>query len=173
MVIGVFFSEMGIDLLKDLSAHDDDLGPKLEILKIGKEWTAEDFKRAMKRLESQRFEVNPGGMNIPLLREFFLHKRNFLLRLMENPLLYEHEGFTDVLRAVFHLTDELERRKTEASLPDTDVEHLRGDFSRVYERLVPAWVRYMDYQRVNYPYLYSLAVRTNPFNPEATAVVKG
>jgi len=30
----------------------------------------------------------------------------------------------------------------------------------------------MAYLRHNYPYLYSLSVRTNPFNPEASAKVQ-
>ena len=146
---------------------------KQTLLRVNADWEKENFKRAARQLESLPFEVNPRFMDLPALREFFLEKRNFLLRLMENPMLYEHEAFTDVLRAVFHLTEELERRKGEASLPDSDVEHLRGDFQRVYQRLAPTWLQYMDYQRLNYPYLFSLAVRTNPFDREATPVVKG
>ncbi len=173
MVIGTFFSEMGTDLLAELASHDDAIDGKRAILKVNAEWTKQDFKQAAKNLATKTFEVNPRHMNLPELREFFLQKRNFLLRLLENPMLFEHEGFTDVLRAVFHLTEELERRKGEESLPDTDVDHLRGDFQRVYERLLPAWLQYMDYQRLNYPYLFSLAARTNPFDREASPVVKG
>lgn len=173
MVIGVFFSEMGNDLLAELASHDHDLEEKVKILRVGREWSGEDFKRALKSLESQTFNVTPRRMNFPLLRDFFIHKRNFLLRLMENPLLYEHESFTDVLRAVFHLSDELEKRKGEESPPEPDLEHLRNDLNRIYERLLPAWLQYMDYQRVNYPYIYSLAIRTNPFNSEASVVVRG
>ena len=173
MVIGTFFSEMGTDLLAELASHDDQVDGKQGILKVNPEWEKEDFRQAAKNLANLPFEVNPRHMNLPELREFFLAKRNFLLRLMENPMLYEHEAFTDVLRAVFHLTEELERRKGEEALPESDVDHLRGDFQRVYERLVPAWLQYMDYQRINYPYLFSLAVRTNPFDREASPVVKG
>ena len=173
MVIGTFFSEMGTDLLAELASHDDAADGKRNLLGVNADWEKEDFKRAAKDLASLPFEVNPRYMDLPSLRDFFLEKRNFLLRLMENPMLYEHEAFTDVLRAIFHLTDELERRKGEKSLPATDVDHLRGDFQRVYERIVPTWLQYMDYQRVNYPYLFSLAVRTNPFDREASPVVTG
>ena len=173
MVISTFFSEMGTDLLSELAAHDEEAAGKQALLRVDADWEKKNFKKAAKALESLPFEVNPTHLDLPALREFFLGKRNFLLRLMENPMLYEHEAFTDVLRAVFHLTEELERRKKETSLPDTDVDHLRGDFKRVYERLVPAWLQYMDYQRVNYPYLFSLGVRTNPFDRHASPVVKG
>ena len=171
MVIGTFFSEMGTDLLAELASHDDGVAAKQALLKIDAGWEKEDFKCASRDLGALAFEVNPRHMNLPALREFFLEKRNFLLRLMENPMLYEHEAFTDVLRAIFHLTEELERRKGKESLPESDVNHLKGDFQRVYERLVPTWLHYMDYQRLNYPYLFSLAVRTNPFDREASPVV--
>jgi hypothetical protein len=36
-----------------------------------------------------------------------LSKRDFLVALMENPNLLEHESFTDLLWAVFHLVEEL------------------------------------------------------------------
>ena len=34
------------------------------------------------------------------------------MRLLENPVLLEHQAFTDLLRAVFHLAEELAYRKS-------------------------------------------------------------
>jgi hypothetical protein len=34
------------------------------------------------------------------------------------------------------------------------------------------WLRYLRYIKTNYGYLFSLAIRTNPFDPEATIAVK-
>ena len=45
--------------------------------------------------------------NLDELKLFLISKRNFLLMLLENPNLLEHDAFTDLLRAVFHLTEEL------------------------------------------------------------------
>ena len=44
------------------------------------------------------------------LREFLLAKRPFILALLQNPSLLEHDTFTDLLWAVCHLTEELECR---------------------------------------------------------------
>ena len=44
-------------------------------------------------------------------KKYLMGKRRFLLALLENPNLLEHETFTDSLRAVFHLTEELEKEK--------------------------------------------------------------
>ncbi len=60
-------------------------------------------------------DTDPSG-----LRNFLIGKEDFLMRLLENPLLIEHESFTDMLLAVFHLTGELTHRKDLTGLPAND-----------------------------------------------------
>lgn len=50
--------------------------------------------------------------------------------------------------------------------------HLAGDVDRVYGLLARFWLEYMRYLKGNYPYLFSLAVRTNPFDECASPVVQ-
>jgi len=95
-----------------------------------------------------------------------------LLGLLENPNLLEHESFTNLLWAVFHLTDELAHRSDLVKLPDTDYQHLAGDMKRVYHQLIIQWLNYMKHLKQDYPYLFSLAMRTNPFDINASVVVK-
>ncbi len=59
-----------------------------------------------------------------------------------------------------------------ANLPETDYAHLGGDMKRAYTLLILEWQDYMRYLKDNYPYLFSLAIRTNPFEPNASPVVK-
>jgi hypothetical protein len=101
-----------------------------------------------------------------------LGKRDFLLRLLENPNLLEHETFTEHLRAVFHLTEELTSREDLMGLPDTDYAHLSGDIQRAYGLLVHQWLDYMRHLKDNYPYLFSLAMRINPFDQSASPIVR-
>ncbi len=76
------------------------------------------------------------------------------------------------LRAVFHLTEELDYRRQFSELPGSDIAHLAGDVSRAYSRLVIEWIDYMQYLKGHYPYLFSLAMRTNPFDLNTTPVVR-
>ncbi len=39
---------------------------------------------------------------------------------------------------------------------------------RFYGLLTAEWLDYVRHLQENYPYLFSLAVRTNPFDPAAT-----
>jgi hypothetical protein len=98
-------------------------------------------------------------------------KKQFLLSLLGNPNLLEHEAFTELLWAVFHLAEELGNRRDVSSLPQSDYDHLIGDIKRVYVLLGAEWLSYMRHLQENYPYLFSLAVRTNPFNPAARAEI--
>lgn len=99
-------------------------------------------------------------------------KRDFLLQLLANPTMLEHETFTDLLRAVLHLTEELLHREDFKKLPDSDSEHLEGDIKRAYGLLVKEWLECMKYLKNSYPYLFSLAMRTNPFDSEASVSVR-
>jgi len=38
---------------------------------------------------------------------------------------------------------------------------------------VREWLAYVQHLKKNYPYMYSLSVRLNPFNPEASPVIAG
>ncbi|WP_067049007.1 hypothetical protein [Methanofollis ethanolicus] len=172
MVIGTFFSEVGTALLIRLSDRDPDLDTVRQDLIVGNDWSDEDFARVRARLETYSWSAAADRDELVALRSFLMAKRNFLLRLLENPVLLEHETFTGVLRAVFHLTDELERREDLAHTPEADLRHLTGDVNRVYGLLVAQWLDYMQYLKTNYPYLFSLAMRTNPFDETASPVVR-
>ena len=57
-------------------------------------------------------------------------------------------------------------------MPDSDRKHLAGDMERVYGRLINQWTGYMKHLKEDYPYLFSLAMRTNPFDPAASPIVR-
>jgi len=172
MVIGAFFSEVGTQLLAFFSDFDPTLDTIRRELIVANNWSEKEFSRMSKRLKNYNYGINSEKVNFKDLRSFLTEKKDFLLRLLENPNLLEHEAFTDLLRAVFHLTEELMARKDFAKLPTSDFKHLAGDIKRAYILLVHQWLDYMKYLKNNYPYLFSLAMRTNPFDQEISPVVK-
>jgi len=171
MVIGAFYSEVGTGLLVSFS----DCDPQLEMIRNdllkATRCPDEDFQRISTNLRKYDYAVAMEKVDLGHLRGTLAGKRGFMLRLVENPTLLEHEAFTDLLMAVFHLTEELIHRETIRDLPETDMVHIAGDIKRVYGMLVNQWLDYMRYLKVNYPYLFSLAMRTNPFDQEATPVI--
>lgn len=131
-------------------------------LVITPHWKDADFAEALKMLASHDLQVDAGAADLPELKRFLVSKRNFLVGLLENQNLLEHEAVTDLLWAVFHLVEELEARDDFGDIPRTDIEHLNGDVKRVFGHLSREWVLYMQHLKQDYPYLFSLAVRMNP-----------
>ena len=171
MVIGAFYSEVGSDLARTLSEFDTGVAELRARLAGAGDWDGPEFLQASKRLRGAAYAMNPRLGDLAALRSRLVAKREFLLRLLENPNLLEHAAFTDLLWAVFHLTEELSLRSDLAALPDSDLEHLAGDLKRAYALLVAEWLLYVRHLKHDYPYLFSLAIRTNPFNPGATVEV--
>ena len=93
------------------------------------------------------------------------------MRLLENPNLLEHDRFTDLLWAIFHLGEELSARESLEGLPESDMEHLAGDLARVHSQLATEWVAYAQHLKRDYPFLFSLVLRTHPLQDRPTAVI--
>jgi hypothetical protein len=173
MVIGIFFSRVGTPLLTRLSKADPCIVPlQKDMAGNPADWTADRFRTAQASLTGWDCKVNSTGIDREALREFLSGNEDFLLRIVENPTVFEHETFTDLILAVTHLTEELKARDDLTQLPTTDIAHLEGDMERVYSRLVPEWLKYMEYLKEHYPYLFSLAMRKNPFDAKASVVVR-
>lgn len=171
MVIGAFFSEVGISLLGNLKEFNNDSKILSQHLLVDNNWSQKKFGETKKVIQTIDYKIDIQKGDIENLRVFLLDRRCFLLGLLENPNLLEHEDFTELLWAVFHLTEELSYRKTVQGLPESDYKHLSGDAKRAYTLLVLEWLSYMQHLKDSYPYLFSLAVRTNPFNPDASIEV--
>lgn len=172
MVIGVFFSEVGTTLLRAFARADPNLDEIRGDCAISPSWGAQDFAALQQRLASHPYAVAVEGIDLSWLKAFMTGERAFLLGLLENPMLHEHESFTALLWAVFHLADELSYRDDLSALPASDLAHLATDMERAYAYLGVQWLAYMEHLKAAYPYLFSLAVRTNPFVGEPAPVVR-
>jgi hypothetical protein len=171
MVIGVFFSDVGTDLIRVFTTFDRNSEQFGQELIMNSSWTSRDFERVKAGLPDIRLDVKSDKALLVDLKSYLSIKKPTLLRLMENPNLLEHETFSELLRTVSHLTEELDNRKDLNNLPPSDYAHLRNDIWRVYVILISQWLDYCQHLHKKYPYLFSLAIRTNPFNPEASAEV--
>jgi hypothetical protein len=171
MVIGAFHAEVGTELLKRLIAFDANVNAIGTGLVVKNDWSPRRFADAIELTRRHTAKITIPKDGLEELRRFLLVRRDFLLRLLENPNLLEHDTFTDTLWAVFHLADELAHREDLKTLPEADVRHLSGDIDRTYKCVIAEWLMYMKHLKRSYPYLFSLAVRTNPFDSAARVEV--
>lgn len=171
MVIGMFFSATGRQLLSLLGDMVVDGREALARLAVAPDWTEGQLGAAADSLSEARFTLVASPENLQPLHDFLVTQREFLVRLLENPVLLEHETFTDLLWAVFHLEEELSARTSLADLPAADLQHLAGDSHRAYGQLLRQWLAYMLHLRRTYPFLFSFEARTNPLRRGATAEI--
>ena len=172
MVIGTFFSEVGLELLGRFSAFVENASNLEKSLEISPRWGKNDFQKAKEESRKFSYRIKIDKKSLQKLSQFLLSKRSFLLRLLENPNLLEHERFTDLLWAVFHLADELSfRGENLEELPESDLQHLAGDLKRAYSQIISEWIAYTEHLKESYPFLFSLAARINPLSPHPSAIV--
>lgn len=172
MILGIFFSEIGNNLLELFSKVNRDNGEIVKKIHHVDEWDKKDFKNAYKKLKENGIDFNPdieeGEIESYLinLKTFLQGKRGFLIELIENPNIIEKDSFSNLLLSIFHLDDELELRSDLDKVTKKDFEHLIGDINRVYCRLTYEWIKYLEFLNEHYPYMSSITIRANPFNPE-------
>lgn len=172
MIVGVFFSEMGIPLIKKLKDAVTSSEIMYNSLLVQQSWSEKDFLTAKIHLENWVPEVDIHKIDLIEIHLLLRGNRTLLVQLLQHPALFEHESFTDLLNAVFHLEEELSARDDFGQLPESDLKHLAGDTKRVLSLIILQWLDYMLHLETNYPYLFSLAVRTNPFSNSSSAVVR-
>jgi hypothetical protein len=171
MVVGAFFSEVGNHLLQSLLEHFENKEEIVSYLSVAGTWTKKDFQKAADFAYNLPIDVNSRSLDLGQLKEFLSQRREFLLTLLENPSLLEHDRFTDLLWAVTHLDEELEARPSLIGLSDKDLDHLAGDIRRMYDHLASEWLDYVQHLKSRYPFLFSLVLRTHPFQPSPSPLI--
>lgn len=161
MIIGLFFSEVGIAFVKSVAEYDKSINKYKNNFSVKENYTNKELLEVKACLSKYKSSLVLNEKAIFSIGDILANKRDFLVKLIENPVLLEHETFTELLMAIFHLVEEMNYR-TEG-MSDNDVRHLTKDVKRAYDIIVLEWIQYLIYLKDNYTYLYSSAVALNPF----------
>ncbi len=172
MVVGTFFIQLGNRLLKELSQFDGQNTDVCRLFDRQHEWSDAFIKKAGRTIKNHisAIDIRRGDPN--RLRELLTNEKNFIIQLLGNPNLLEHQDVTDLLWAISHLSEELALRDDLANLEEEDAKHLGNDLARAYTLLICQWLSYMRHLRDHYPYIFSLARRTNPFDRNASVPIR-
>jgi len=171
MVIGAFFSEAGTDLLGQIARADSRLVEVRDDLVPTMSWSPADYDRSKAAFTAHKPKIDLSSCDLEHLRDSLAAERGFLIGLLGNQNLLEHETFTDLLWALTHLGEELTVRPDLSALGTADSVHIAGDVKRAYTLLGTEWLAYLRHLQVQYPFLFSLAVRTNPLDAQAQVEV--
>lgn len=171
-VISAYFSELGASTISLISESNINLSDLQKHLRVDTRWDEAEFRKASNKVRDFEFQVDCTSGLLLSLREFLHVNKPYLLRMFDNPNLLEHDAFTEMLWAVLHVSQELECRESLEGLPKNDIAHLSNDIMRAYRLLIIEWLCYMKYLKKDYPYLYSLAIRKNPFECKRSVIIE-
>ena len=161
VIISAFFSELGTSIVCEFSRFNENLDEVCEIIDHS------DFKRNIndtkKKIKDFTIKIYVTADTLENLANILTSKKSYLVSMLENSSLLEHDSFTDMLWSVFHIADELQTRDLK-NLSQADLNHLSQDILRAYRLIILEWMNYMKYLNAEYPYLYDLALRKTPFN---------
>ncbi|MEI8216498.1 MAG: hypothetical protein WCF96_05310 [Eubacteriales bacterium] len=163
VMITTFFVESGTDMIVEMAKFNKNFEEFRKIL-ASNNLTGTEIIETKANASNYNFIVDSRTGDLEEFAKFFTSKRNFMLSMLDNRTLLEHDTFTDMLWAIFHLADELQSRANLKELPAPDMDHLSIDILRAYKLIILEWIDYIKYLGGDYPYLFSLAVRKNPFS---------
>lgn len=175
MLVGLFYNEIGTDLFTSLVNADLEVDEMREDCIVTIKSIEEDFKGVESKINAHKHRVEMDKINLVEMKEKLHSQKELLVNLISNPALLEHEEFSEMLMAVFHLEEELHAREVsddQAQMKSIDVNHLKVDIERVYKHISVEWVQYMKHLKIKYPFLYFAAILKNPYDLRDEAVIE-
>lgn len=174
VIISTFFSDAGTNLITEIGGfnrnHEAICGV-INLHELKKESNSSRVKTSAKSTQVLAYDFYADPMRLDALATVMDENKPHLLSMLENSNLLEHDSFTDMLWAVFHVADELKIRGDLKLLEQSDIDHLSNDLLRAYSALVTEWIQYILYLKEEYPFLYVAAIRKNPFHKAEKSVL--
>jgi len=156
-LMGIFFNEVGRDLLFFFSRYDLKYEETQKYLDIGGHWTRKDFNRRIKEYKKYTAKLAVPEIDFCSLGTLLLNKKDFLLKVFTNAGTFESGSITYIFHTLLNLIDNLERQKKNN---DYSHFHLVVNIDKLYTILIYQWLNYMRYLNNHYPDYYSAIVRS-------------
>lgn len=149
MVIEVFFTGLGFDMLKIFASSDSNIEQVEDTFVMDKNWKMRTMK---KNMLSYIPDLNLTSKEYTTLQDTISYKSEKIERLIENPMLIEHDTFSDLLMAIYHFYKELVGISDFNKLSKNEEIKLKKDAERVYLLLCIEWIEYLNHTKTHYPY---------------------
>ncbi len=163
VIISTFFVESGTLIMVAMSTFNENHNDFCEMIQI-EELSKKKNYQLKKLIKEFDYNIHAHPEKLEELALILNKNKAYMLDMLGNDNLLEHDSFTDMLWAVFHVGDELQSRGNFNELDQDDLDHLSNDIFRAYMAMTLEWIDYINYLHDEYPFLHSLAIRKNPFS---------
>lgn len=163
VIISTFFVESGTTIMLAMSKfnrNDIDFCRSKDIEELS---TKKEYYQLKRKIKEFKYDLFADPEKLKDLAVILVSNKSYLLDMLGNSNLLEHDSFTDMLWAIFHVGDELQFRNNYKSLSQEDIDHLSNDLTRAFTAMMLEWINYINYLQNEYPFLHSLAIKKNPF----------
>ncbi len=157
MLTSSFFTELGAGLMQELLEHAEYEEDLEQILHRDLYDEKTDQEQLQKKVLNAAVKVNLTEESYSALMRMITERQTMLLVISSNPVLLDHECFTDLLWGIFHLIDEYRLRGEYQKLSEADLVHLEHDFETVLRLLIVNWITNVRYMKQTYPNFFGTA----------------
>lgn len=158
MFLGIFFRQMGIDIMLSLLNLVKNRDAFEEQMLVDKSWTARRFARARRDLAGFKLDMEPNARMLAALMEALTSREDEIIAMTRNPLMLEFEGLHHCLLSLFHLIEESHFRGPVEKLRPEVRGHLAQDASKSLINLATLWVAYLEHLKDEHPVLFGFQV---------------
>lgn len=156
MLTSSFFTGIGAFLIREILRMTDADGFVHEVVKNGAEQSG-TVGEIQRQLENEKLNVHIDATGYTKIQQIIRSNQTNILVIASNPLIIEHECFSEMLWGVFHLMDEFRLRGSWDDLSEQDIGHFNQDFEKVLRLLLMNWVGNVRYLKETYPAFYAAA----------------
>ncbi|MEG1481405.1 hypothetical protein [Clostridium sp.] len=164
MLMGIFFHELGEELLDIFVKSDDGIDQITKKCIIKKECSDKKYDEFKVVFEQYNYKASIDRIDKEALKNLLDRNSDLVVDLISNPMLRENECFTNTVIAVMHLRDELNDRYKSYNENKYEENHINEDVNYAYKLVALKWVEYMKYLKENYPKLFEKALINSPFD---------
>ncbi len=157
LIIGVFFTEIGKDLFTLLLKMLKEKKKLEKILLVKQNWKKRKFEQIKTDIGKMNFELKLEKKYIFELKKILKKKRKFLISLLQNPVILDHDLFTDLLRSVFYLEEELS--DVEKNIEKRKMKIIEQDIKRTIRLLTVSWLNYAEYLVKEQKYIFDSEIK--------------
>ena len=169
MIAGVFFNEIGTELMALLSKLFKNQTLLCRCTDIKEDWKHEDFTKARSALSGIEINQEIEHKDLCDIGEFLNQCKSVLTNIITDPNVLEHEEGTQLLWRVYNLSYELNIHADKMGNKE-ESESIRKLISeealRVYRMLSIEWLNYMEFLQNRFPHFYKTLLITRPLMSE-------
>lgn len=165
MVVGIFYNEIGVDLLKLFVNADRNINKIRESCKIKKDFMSKDYENMKSILEKNNFCVDIELIDLNNMKSILNDKCYTIINLVINPVLTNNEDFIETALSVLYLRYELNYRTIDGVFREEyEKEYLIEEINRCYHYLTLRWIEYIEHLKNYYPNIFEKALINSPFD---------